>query len=525
MKAVSSRDSRQHRVEAMNDNTFLPSENASKAFPPSLIAHVSGKIDESLVFVRERFANDAEASSLLSRLSSVDGQGLLQRLIAGESIASNSKLAEAGNQLARALRVLPFDMIKSLCDVDHRHHETIRHVLDYYTAYLKKNKEIFTTITQHHQKVKETDDWSKVATNTAALKDYSVMAHAMGDKAWVLEANWWMASYVQQFFFGDASIKFARKYLTPALCRADAHAHAAVCDYVAHVRTCIDRSVQPSQQTASEDTEVATPHGVAKVLDVGSCYNPLARSPDASYLNITAIDLHPSNKALDGSNDAVDSHYHVHTCDFLTVDVNDADDIEYTTSQDDANQRVTVVQSIPRHFYHAVTMSLVLSYLPDPGARAVMVKKAYDVLQAKCGLFLIVEKDSIFKNINHPSMKSGDPRGSWPIWKRAMWRLGFACVKYEHHRHSPVSSSSMVSSCARMSHIMVFVTRNQLPDPIPLTEEPYHVKKPNPPVDGMDESKYTSSMPIEELEQLWIKQDLETAAVAVAAPAVGGHSS
>eukprot|EP01033_Poteriospumella_lacustris_P006229 gene6229-4472_t len=418
-------------------------------------------------------------------------------------------------------------MINNLCDTDHRP-ETIRNVLDYYATYLKKNKEIFTTITQHHQKVKETDDWSKVATNTAALKDYSVMAHAMGDKAWVLEANWWMASYVQQFFFGDASAKFARKYLTPALCRTDADAHAAVREYVHSVRTCCinnsSSSVQRSQQeAASENPDAESVHGKAKVLDVGSCYNPLARSPDASYLDITAVDLHPSNKALDGTSDTVDSHYHVHTCDFLTVDVQDAADIEYTTSQDEANERITTVHRIPRHFYHAVTMSLVLSYLPDPAARAVMVKKAYDVLQAKCGLFLIVEKDSIFKNVNHPSMKT-DPRGSWPIWKRAMWRLGFACVKYEHHRHSPVSSSSVVSSCARMSHIMVFVTRNQLPDPVPFTEEPYHVKKTNPS-DGTEESKYTTSstaLSVEELEQLWIKQDLETT---TAVPAEGGHSS
>lgn len=101
-----------------------------------------------------------------------------------------------------------------------------------------------------------------------------------------------------------------------------------------------------------------------------------------------------------------------------------------------------------------------------------------------------------------------------------MWRLGFVCVKYEYFRHAGnVASNSTENTnnnainpaamATRMSHIMIFVTRKDLPPPVAPTVETYH------PAAGLPTSSeevvdYGSiGKTAEEIEQLWIKQDLE----------------
>lgn len=531
MKAKVSTSPRRERGQQMNNVHYLPSSSAgvspdtslSISFPPTLMEHLSAKVDESLELLREKFRGNHE---IRDGLATIKGDRILHQLILSQNITTNRSLSEIGNKISRSIRVLPEDLIvEHLLRFEDTSFPHILHLLQFYDHYLVKNKEIFRVISSHHQKVKEAEDWSNIASNTAALKDYSVMAQAMGDKAWVLEANWRMVRHIRDFFFGELAGKFARKYFTPLLCRAAADSNPIVHEYVNHVHSSI---LLESSASRYADASSPVTTGRVRVLDVGSCYNPLARSPDASYLDITAVDLHPANN----NNVGEDSKFHVHTCDFLQVEII-ADipscvisTLSSSNSSDDASDSevVTVVQSIPRHFYHAVSMSLVLCYLPDAKSRAQMVRQAYAALSARHGLLLIVEKDSILRNVNHPIVKQ-DPRATWPVWKRAMWRLGFACVKYEYFRHitNTVSSSDATANAesvtdasgaavVRMSHIMIFVTREHLPDPIAPTTEEYHpdafsssmISPPDTDVMYADASRTA-----EDIEQLWIKQDLE----------------
>lgn len=607
MKITGGTALRMERVNMINNAPYVSttattssdvyvSERTLNSFPVTLVDHLVGKIDEALVFLKNRFITNNQDDTISTSITSLSALDLLSQLIKVKRISSNTSLSELGNKLARCLRILPQEIVRSQLFTYQTCPTNLSDLLLFYDDYLRKNKEIFTTISQHHQNVKDTEEWSDVAANTSALKDYSVMAQAMGDKAWVLEANWWMANFIREFFFGDTAAKFARKYFTPFLCRTDADSHPLVQQYLHSLQNSI--IVHPS--TVSASTSAASEGEVSKkvrVLDVGSCYNPLARSPDAAFLDITAIDLHPANQpnpiystcTINSSNErnsngrehaSESSKYHVHTCDFLTVTVtDDVEDIVVTTNaiseqtqqqpqtqpfqmdtkEAEAEEYVTYVQSIPKFHYHAVTMSLVLCYLPDPMSRAHMIRQAYATLQANHGLLLIVEKDSIFRNINHSSVKK-DPRGTWPVWRRAMYRLGFECVKYEHHRHTPTTTATTTSQISlnahgngatataptsgtnvavavRMFHIMVFVTRNLLPDPAPVTMEDYH--PPSVVAGESGETLFTTSKKLkasnthsvekiaiydhctnvvtdnttsraELIEQLWIKQDLET---------------
>lgn len=149
---------------------------------------------------------------------------------------------------------------------------------------------------------------------------------------------------------------------------------------------------------------------VIKVLDVGSCHNPLSKyllqHQDESY-KITAIDLCPATKE-------------VFKCDFINVDTHFS-----TTEIGDDIVDGTELKSIAEDSYDAVIFSLLLEYLPTPSLRLKAVKKAIKVL-AYGGLLIIVTPDSNPENKNQPQMKA---------WRLAMAYLGLVRIYIEKLKH------------------------------------------------------------------------------------------
>ena len=108
-------------------------------------------------------------------------------------------------------------------------------------------------------------------------------------------------------------------------------------------------------------------------LDVGSCYDPLSQllleMKDFGPVDITAVDLHPMNP-------------HVYTCDLLQVELSSKATKPLSTQKQQSlgflsGQRIL---SLPWRSYHAVSLTLVLSYLPTPALRYQMIQKASELL-------------------------------------------------------------------------------------------------------------------------------------------------
>ena len=131
--------------------------------------------------------------------------------------------------------------------------------------------------------------------------------------------------------------------------------------------------------TSTDSSSLSVPPKL-KVLDVGSCYNPFLTGPYNTLFDITALDLCPTDPS-------------VYQSDFLTLKIGSklSQPLILNGSLDGTGKPINRLIQLPEHTYHAVTMSLVLNYLPTPITRLNMVRRArrllvhagsYDILQA-----------------------------------------------------------------------------------------------------------------------------------------------
>ena len=242
--------------------------------------------------------------------------------------------------------------------------------------------------------------------------------------------------------------------------------------------------------TTSTDSSSLSDRPKLKVLDVGSCYNPFLTGPYNTPFDITALDLCPTDPT-------------VYQSDFLTLKIGPklSEPLIHNGSVDGTGKPINRLIQLPEHTYHAVTMSLVLNYLPTPITRLNMVRRArrllvhagsYDILQAykyvnaptttatsgtightytvaqhnttntkdnniinsssgECisytdlpyyiGLFVIFEKLSLFSNNRQLSDRF------MKHWKEVICKEGFIFVRYES-----------IACGAHRSHGMVFKT-------------------------------------------------------------------
>ena len=145
-----------------------------------------------------------------------------------------------------------------------------------------------------------------------------------------------------------------------------------------------------------------------KILDVGSCHNPLKQEFLNKPVNITAIDLCPSAES-------------VFKCDFLRVSIAKTDKL-FALSNHNSNE----IDQLEENGFDVVVFCLFLEYLPSPRLRHKACVRAKKLLKDN-GLLLIVTPDSSRNHAkNETQMKS---------WRVAMANMGLLRIYTEKQRH------------------------------------------------------------------------------------------
>jgi 2-polyprenyl-3-methyl-5-hydroxy-6-metoxy-1,4-benzoquinol methylase len=387
------------------------SKQVVKMIPSSLVGHVSHKIKSAL---SSRGWVSAEVDAV--------AQSLVKQLLSDPKIGTSKKLTfETGERLSRAL-VTPHaacSTYSTLLTAD------FKSLLQSYEHHLEVNQALFEDIEGHHANITN-EDWSTVANDNSSLAVYADAANAMGTKRWVAECNRWFETFSIAYFREGG----ARKYYLRSLAAGE-------------------RASQTDKTVADSITKdlMADGSGSSKIrlLDVGSCYNPLAKCARADQFEVTALDLYPVDPTVlqcdflnlevgfEGTDPVVVDQSRVRADGAICGDKNSGCDSEPASKraklQDDrpvpdseTNQAgdssctsTKQLLRLPAASYDVVTMSLVLNYLPTPEQRLRMIHQARAVLVSppapqdtadgakfvqpphRNGLLLIAEKNSIFK--------------------------------------------------------------------------------------------------------------------------------
>ena len=302
----------------------------------------------------------------------------------------------------------------------------------------ESNQQVFDTIQTLHQTLL-THNWEDITRKKERLRGYAEAANAMGSKAWVVAGNNWIADECRSFFkLGRALKRYKRR--RNALKRKRDEEGASN-----------DKEKEKEGEDDGSDADIDTSEDVLdgrdiRLCDVGSCYNPFAALPG---FNVTALDLYPMTPS-------------VFECDFLALEIEakekerekgvDFADKEETDelverADEPANRRLT---RLPAESFEAVSMSLVLNYLPTPAMRGDMVRKARDLLIATSegkrrphlsGLLLIAEKESAFS----PPAKLMPGNTIVNIWVDRISAIGFELLTHQ-----------VLSNSGRNSHVFAF---------------------------------------------------------------------
>eukprot|EP01032_Pedospumella_encystans_P021740 gene21740-24655_t len=394
--------------------------------------------------------------------------------------------SETGSKLAKAVSAINLS-VSSLSSIDGF---VLSDWLHQYDQYLNNNHSIFECITTHHTNISN-ENWSNVVENSGALSEYSSAAASMGSKTWVVECNQWMETFAINYF----RLGGVRKH----------HIKKQRSQFKGIERAKADIDAENAEFAKLPSDLLSTYGSKIRLLDVGSCYNPFKHSENASQLDVTALDLYPSDPS-------------VYQCDFLGLQVGATDsapiivDASESTEQghepdfkrqrtasDVAHSKVSshssggvsqCLKQLPAAAYDAIVMSLVLNYLPTSEQRLEMVRKARALLVSprvasethtgndswpphRNGLLLIAEKQSIFKspasnnnckyvkntkvrnNVDATAVSTEEGSGEgfggidlYSNWVNAICSCGFELVKY-HFLHT---------SDGRKSHLFVFAT-------------------------------------------------------------------
>ena len=271
----------------------------------------------------------------------------------------------------------------------------IGQVISFCRAKMDESASVFASITEHHHALKKaavTKDWAEaLQASSQGLESYADAAVRMGHKNWVKEGHRWTESRAEEYYFGNLAKNTWVNSLKESYCRrADG----------SFDRDSLQRLKDSYRAPSVRDD------GKLNLLDVGSCFNPHADGDKKELFRVVAVDLMPQDET-------------VLACDFIGVELGD-----------DFVMDGRVVKQLPREFFHVVTMSLVLCYLPTAYEREAMVSKARASLVRESelspgGVLIISEKGSIFP-------VTGQMHTSYyRTWRAAMLRLGFALIRYE----------------------------------------------------------------------------------------------
>ena len=368
-------------------SSHLRLHGRSLSLSKSLMIHVQALVKSAVINSFERGKRDGSIETII-RIADT----LMAQLSSNSHFnSSNRKLFEVGTLLVKALVVYPVEQLEF--------DPNISLILSFYESHLRDNNAVFETITKHHSDIAK-NGLSSV--QTESLISYANAAELMGSKAWVAEANKWIQTFAISFFRRNG----ARKVFIQKLRNKSNNS--------------IDEKSLP-KDLLSSDISMSSK---IRILDVGSCYNPIAKSEFADAFDITAIDLYPADES-------------VMQCNFLDLEVRSPTSSKLTSLEDIVPQFASnkTLKWLPEASFDAVSMSLVLSYLPTPAERLAMVRKARKLLVSpgfsnqphRAGILLIVEKVSIFgkEYENDGDIVGPNRRELLSQWKQAISGEGF----------------------------------------------------------------------------------------------------
>lgn len=271
-------------------------------------------------------------------------------------------------------------------------------VVSFCQAKMDESTSVFLSITKHHHALKEaavTKEmvWADALQDSSqGLESYAEAAVRMGNKNWVREGHRWTESIAEEYYLGELGKK--------TWVNASKEEHCRRADGT------FDREKLQRLKDSSRAPPLRSEDGKMNLLDVGSCFNPHASGSKRDLFEVVAVDLVPQ-------------HATVLSCDFIRVGI--GDDLLLEEGR---------LKVLPRDYFHIVTMSLVLCYLPTANEREAMVLNARQALVKESshspgGILLVSEKGSIFP-------VSGRLHTRYlRTWTAAMGRIGFGLVRYE----------------------------------------------------------------------------------------------
>ena len=450
-----------------------PAHDESKFVPSNaMITHLTTKISWAL--------QTWEGANEIDELTRMDiAKNVVDAIIRnkesntsdGDDRQQNKMLANYGLTVAKALRVTPGSLHELNKDF-----MLLEKTIDKYQQHLEKNRAVYMNINKHHETMIK-KSYTAAVSNTTSLEVYAEAANLMGKKVWVQEGNMWIEKYSIQFFRGNGARK---DYLTANNHDPNLPGHRELAESLPKdimlEETFTDKLSPSSTVEKTEDISgnVLSPPRLIRLVDVGSCYNPIGKSENAAAFTVTALDLCPVDPS-------------VYQCDFLELGIgprdstpifhpsepdkspvindsnsdamvdcngsesNQADMMSGSVKESVVSQRLA---QLPAESYDVVSMSLVLNYLPTPKLREDMIKKARQLLVPpgdggqphRAGLLLITEKESIFSSDKKVDLKNEDEveveveessvRGSKSAlldsWVSTIESLGFKLVKYRN---------------------------------------------------------------------------------------------
>ena len=484
-----------------------PAHDESKFVPSNaMITHLTTKISWAL--------QTWEGANEIDELTRMDiAKNVVDAIIRnketnasdGDDRQQNKMLANYGLTVAKALRVTPGSLHELNKDF-----MLLEKTINKYQQHLEKNRAVYMNINKHHETMIK-KSYTAAVSNTTSLEVYAEAANLMGKKVWVQEGNMWIEKYSIQFFRGNGARK---DYLTANNHDPNLPGHRELAESLPKdimlEETFKDKLSPSSTAKKTEDISgnvlisrnVLSSARLIRLVDVGSCYNPIGKSENAAAFTVTALDLCPVDPS-------------VYQCDFLELGIGprDSTPIFYPSEPErsrsdamvDCNDKMSdqadrmsglakesVVSErlaqLPAESYDVVSMSLVLNYLPTPKLREDMIKKARQLLippgdggqPHRAGLLLITEKESIFssdkkidlKNEVEVEVEESSVRGSKSAlldsWVSTIESLGFKLVKYrnvltpaDHRRYhalafrtvlfTPLKEPSLESSSSQIS--------------------------------------------------------------------------
>jgi 25S rRNA (adenine(2142)-N(1))-methyltransferase, Bmt2 len=500
-------DSWAHISPAIEEPKFIPSN--------AMISHLTSKISWALQTWEGADEIDESARMDIAK-NVVDAivRNKESNASLGDERQQNKVLANYGMTVAKALRVTPGSLYELNKDF-----MLLEKTINQYQQHLEKNRAVYLNINKHHETM-ITKSYTAAVSNATSLEVYAEAANSMGKKVWVQEGNLWIERFSIQFFRGNGARKDYLKAMNHDPSNAE-HRELATSlpKDIMLEETFSDASFSSSNTAKKKEEEDAAgnvlplqPARLIRLVDVGSCYNPIGKSENAGAFCVTALDLCPVDPS-------------VYQCDFLelgigprgsspvfhrkeadsscvisgsssvgvvainegdgTSGVNGVDGVRGVDKGSESQSQSVVSEKLlqlPAESYDAVSMSLVLNYLPTPVLREDMIRKARQLLippgdagqPHRAGILLITEKESIFSNDKKGDVEEGlmvSKSSLLESWISTIESLGFKLVKYrniltqaDHRRYHALAFRTTLLSKEHSAEHSSEISLNNFPE-------------------------------------------------------------